>query len=68
MITEYIIYSTRAQGWVNTSGNFGTERSKARIFDREAALNYCRTHVGYAGFAECFPVELTMMEEVEKKS
>ena len=52
MEPTYYIYSTRAQGWVNVSGTYGTELDKAKVFPATEAFAYCKR----VNNAETFPV------------
>lgn len=37
----YHIYTTRGQGWLNTSGTAGTQMEEAKEFTKTAAMAHC---------------------------
>jgi hypothetical protein len=40
----YLLYSPRSQGWLSRAGNYNSDITQARTFDREAALAMVRKH------------------------
>ena len=57
MEPTYFIYSTRAQGWVNRGGTYGTEIEKAKEFPAAEAFAYCKRLNNTETFPVLIPVE-----------
>lgn len=59
MEPTYILWSTRASGWLSSSGHYVSTISDARKFGREEAFDYCRIHYknGYSEFG-LIPISL----------
>lgn len=62
----YIIFSQRTQGWLNKSGNSGSDRAAARQFTYSDAVDLCRTQRDHNGAAICFPVAIETLNEIER--
>lgn len=65
MVPAYLVYSIRAQAWINNTGGAGTDRSAARTFTHDEAIAYCAERRTHEGAAICFPVladDLTSIE------
>lgn len=65
MVPVYLVYSVRAQGWINNTGGAGTDRNAARFFTAPEAIEYCASRRTHEGAAQCYPVQLDMLLEIE---
>lgn len=56
MEPAYLVYSIRLHGWINNQGGAGTDRTAARTFTHDEALQYCADRRTHEGAAVCYPV------------
>lgn len=41
---QYILWSTRANGWMTRGATYVSDRTKAKIFEEDEAFDQCRLH------------------------
>jgi hypothetical protein len=62
MSPTYYIYSTRAQGWVNRGGTYGTQLDEAKEFGRDEAMAYCQRVNNADALPIAIPVETSVAQ------
>lgn len=60
----YIIYSLRAQGFVNRNGTYGSQVSEAREFSPAEAIEYCKRARPNDGDSPLIPVDRNLYTEI----
>lgn len=62
MTSEYVLYSLRANGWINRGGTAGTQLSEARRFNEAEAVEYSKRALGHDGGIILLPVEVRVLQ------
>lgn len=65
MNSKYILWSGRLSGWLTAGGTYSSNRSEAKIFTRDEAIDYCRAQyrTGLSEFG-LLPVALSDLGEI----
>lgn len=64
MVSEYVIYSLRAQGWINRGGTAGTQLEDAKRFEEAEAIEYAKRGRSHDNGLILIPVEVRVLREL----
>lgn len=61
MEQDYVVWSTRGQGWWTHAGNTSTDFTQAKHFGRAAAMAFCAKHRSATGYG-LLPIAMSDLE------
>ena len=64
MSSEYVLYSLRAQGWINRGGTAGTQLEEAKRFPEAEAVEYAKRARSHDNGLVLIPVEVRILQEL----